>query len=82
MPGRDRGRRFASVELTGTGSAQTAAHGFHSVPKRAWIEVTQYNPTSSDATSTALVTSTDDTNVIYTVHATSAIIRYIVHAEV
>ena len=82
MPGRFRGINFESAELTATGTAITVAHGLRRTPKRAWIEVTQYDPTSTDATSTALVTGTDNTDVTYTVDATSAIVRYKVHAEV
>lgn len=82
MPNRFRGKSFESAELTTTGAGQTAAHGFKQNPRRAWIEVTQYDPTSTDATSTALVTGTDNTDVTYTVDATSAIVRYKIHAEV
>ena len=80
MPNRLLGIQFASAELTATGSGLTVAHGLGRTPSKTWIEVTQSNPTATDATSTALITLTDETNITYTVDATSAIVRYIVHA--
>ena len=82
MPGRLLGIQFASAELTATGAGQTVAHGLGRTPSKAWIEITEQNGTAgTSTTSESIITSTDATNITYSIEATAGLVtKYIIHA--
>lgn len=78
MPGRLTGIEFTSAEVTADGALQATAHGLRGTPRKAWIELTEFDPAGA-ALVDAVITSKDETNVSCTVSPTTTT-KYIVHA--